>query len=70
LRGQSRPIINTEYVKLLRRHQPSIQWEKESEEAYFEYEDMEREGVGEVWYPTLYSIKLVLIGWPLTVVSG
>jgi hypothetical protein len=53
-----RPIIGKEYIELLEKHEPIIQWDSESEEAYFEFSGPDVEdGEAQVWYPTLYSIK-------------
>ena len=51
-----RPITGTEYLQLLEKHNPSLQWDAESEESYFEFVDDTMQE-GEVWYPSLYSIK-------------
>jgi spore germination protein YaaH len=56
-----RPIIGKEYIELLEKYQPSLNWDSESEESFWEYSD--EDGEGEVWYPTLYSIKLSSLGF-------
>ena len=50
-----RPIIGKEYTELLEKYQPKLQWDTESEESFFEFADESAQG--EVWYPSLYSIK-------------
>ena len=53
-----RPIIGNEYIELLEKYEPSIEWDSESEESYWEFSHPEiDEGGAQVWYPTLYSIK-------------
>jgi spore germination protein YaaH len=53
-----RPIKGDEYIRMLEKHEPSLQWDDESEESFWEFTDVEN-GVpdGEVWYPSLYSIR-------------
>ena len=48
-------IIGKEYIKLLEKVKPQMQWDGESEESFFEFTDGNVEV--EVWYPSLYSIK-------------
>ena len=50
-----RPITGNEYVQLLEKYKPRINWDSDSEESYWEFSDGEMEG--EVWYPSLYSIR-------------
>jgi spore germination protein YaaH len=50
-----RPIIGREYIELLEKYQPTLSWDSESEESFCEISD--ENGEGEIWYPTLYSIK-------------
>ena len=53
-----RPITGREYLSLLEKYKPSLQWDIESEESYFEFvEDDGLGGEGEVWYPSLYSVR-------------
>ena len=52
-----RPIIGKEYIEFLEKYKPRIEWDGESEEAFFEFHDDESGVEGEVWYPSLYSIK-------------
>jgi len=50
-----RAITGKEYIQLLEKLQPEMDWDGESEESFFEFTDG---GVDvEVWYPSLYSIK-------------
>ena len=50
-----RPIIGQDYLSLLEKNKPDLQWDGESEESYFEFDNA---GVTcEIWYPTLYSIR-------------
>jgi spore germination protein YaaH len=53
-----RPIKGDEYVRMLEKYEPSLQWDDESEESFWDFTDLEN-GVtdGEVWYPSLYSIR-------------
>ncbi|XP_063223463.1 chitinase domain-containing protein 1 [Bacillus rossius redtenbacheri] len=48
------PIVNHQYVSLLRRHGGLLKWDDSSQEHYFEVKD----GTGRhlVFYPTLYSL--------------
>jgi len=43
---------------MLEKYEPSLQWDDESEESFWDFTDLEN-GVtdGEVWYPSLYSIS-------------
>jgi len=50
-----RPILGDEYIRLLEEHRPTLDWDAESEESFFTFED--DDGEAEVWYPSLYSIK-------------
>ena len=50
-----RPITGNEYLQLLEKYKPRINWDSYSEESYWEFSDGEMEG--EVWYPSLYSIR-------------
>jgi chitinase domain-containing protein 1 len=51
-----RPILGDEYIRLLEQYKPSLDWDGDSEESFWTFED--EQGVeAEVWYPTLYSIK-------------
>lgn len=52
-----RPLLGDEYIRLLEKYKPSLDWDGESEESFWEYEDEDTSEEGEVWYPTLYSIK-------------
>jgi hypothetical protein len=54
--GQRRPIIGQDYLNILQKHRPGLQWDAESEEAVLEFVD-DNNAVGEIWYPTLYSIR-------------
>lgn len=51
-----RPIKGDEYLRLLERHNPKIDWDVDSEEAVFEF-TVDDGPDAEVWYPTLYSIR-------------
>jgi hypothetical protein len=55
------PIRGEEYLNLLEKYKPSLEWDKGNEELFWEFSDAER-GItdGEVWYPSLYSIKYAL----------
>jgi spore germination protein YaaH len=55
-----RPIIGKEYIELLEKYKPKLEWDSDSEESYFEVSDDEK-GDGEVWYPSLYSIRYVFL---------
>jgi chitinase domain-containing protein 1 len=55
-----RPITGKEYIELLEKYKPKLEWDSDSEESYFEVSDDEK-GDGEVWYPSLYSIRYVLL---------
>jgi len=50
-----RAITGNDYVQLLEKVQPQMDWDAESEESFFEFTDGDVEV--EVWYPSLYSIK-------------
>jgi hypothetical protein len=50
-----RPITGKEYIELLEKHKPHLEWDSESEESFWEFNDGDVEG--EVWYPSLFSIK-------------
>jgi hypothetical protein len=56
------PIKGDEYLKFVQKFEPRMEWDEESEELYFEFGDDEN-GIndGEIWYPSLYSIKYILI---------
>ncbi|WOG86814.1 hypothetical protein DCAR_0206032 [Daucus carota subsp. sativus] len=49
------PIIGREYLSLLERHKPSLQWETNSAEHFFVYSD-DRNDQHVVFYPSLLSI--------------
>lgn len=52
--GSGGPIIGNQYIDLLRKFKPNLQWEKTTAEHYFSY----KSGLGEhkVYYPTLMSV--------------
>lgn len=50
-----RPILGREYVELLETYEPTLDWDSENEESFFEFSDGGDDW--EVWYPTLMSIK-------------
>jgi len=54
-----RPVIGKEYIEFLEKYKPILEWDSDSEESYFEVSDDEK-GDGEIWYPSLYSIRYVL----------
>lgn len=59
-----RPIVGNEYIQLLEKYKPHIEWDSLSEEAFWEFTDVEHGTMGaEVWYPSLYSIKYTLLLW-------
>lgn len=53
------PILGREYVSLLEKHRPELQWEKNSAEHFFLYED-EQNVKHVVFYPSLMSISVRL----------
>jgi spore germination protein YaaH len=57
-----RPIVGSEYIQLLERYKPHIEWDSEGEETFWEFTDVEH-GIteAEVWYPSLYSIKYIFL---------
>jgi spore germination protein YaaH len=55
-----RAIRGDEYVKMLEQYEPTLDWDAESEEQFWEFSDEEAGLIdGEVWFPSLYSIKYV-----------
>jgi spore germination protein YaaH len=54
-----RPIIGREYIELLDKYKPELNWDSESEESFWEFND--EEGEGEVWFPSLFSIRYILL---------
>ena len=54
-----RPITGDEYVQLLEKFKPRINWDSDSEESYWEFSDDDGKD-GEVWFPTLNSIRYPL----------
>jgi spore germination protein YaaH len=56
-----RPILGDEYLRLLEQYKPILEWDAETEESYFTFEN--EDGEGEVWYPSLYSIKYFFLVW-------
>lgn len=53
-----RAIIGSEYVKFLEMYKPKMEWDSDSEESYFEC-STDDGTEGELWYPSLYSIKYI-----------
>ncbi|KAJ0112762.1 hypothetical protein Patl1_00582 [Pistacia atlantica] len=52
-------ITGTDYLHLLEKHRPVLQWEKNSGEHFFIYSD-EKNGKHAVFYPSLMSVSLRL----------
>jgi len=50
-----RAITGKDYIQLLEKVHPQMDWDGESEESFFEFTDGDVDV--EVWYPSLYSIK-------------
>ncbi|XP_051132948.1 uncharacterized protein LOC127252698 isoform X2 [Andrographis paniculata] len=53
------PILGTEYLSLLEKHGPQLQWERNSAEHYFVYGD-EQDTKHVVFYPSLMSMSMRL----------
>lgn len=51
-------IIGGDYISLLEKHQPTLQWEEKSAEHYFLYSDNNIKHA--VFYPSLMSISMRL----------
>nr|XP_043630589.1 uncharacterized protein LOC122601922 [Erigeron canadensis] len=54
------PILGRDYLSLLEKHKPQLQWEKKSAEHFFLYSDKNQHVKHVVFYPSLLSIAMRL----------